>query len=168
MPSTIRPRARAATFIAAGFGAGAAPRAPGTAGSLVGLALGALLLHAAAALLFAGIVVATYGGLWAISAATGLPLRATQDADTHADPGWIVIDEIAGQMLALVALHRVSALGLLAGFALFRLFDIAKPGPIGWADRQGGAAGIMADDLLAGFASALCLLLLQAALGHML
>ncbi len=71
-------------------------------------------------------------------------------------------------MLALVALHRPSPLGLLAGFALFRLFDIAKPGPIGWADRQGGAAGIMADDLLAGFASALCLLLLQAALGHML
>ncbi len=120
------------------------------------------------ALLFAAIVLATYGGLWAITAATGLPMRATPDAATHADPGWIVIDEIAGQMLALVALHRPSPLGLLAGFALFRLFDIAKPGPIGWADRQGGAAGIMADDLLAGFASALCLLLLQAALGHML
>ena len=168
MPTATRPRARAAQIIAAGFGAGAAPRAPGTAGSLVGLVLGALLLQASPALLFAAILLATYGGLWAITAATGLPLRATQDAATHADPGWIVIDEIAGQMLALVALHRPSPLGLLAGFALFRLFDIAKPGPIGWADRQGGAAGIMADDLLAGFASALCLLLLQAVLGHML
>ncbi len=168
MPTTTRPHARAAHLIAAGFGAGATPRAPGTAGSLVGLALGALLLQASPAFLLAGIVLATYGGLWAIMAATGLPLRATQDAASHADPGWIVIDEVAGQMLALVALHRVSLPGLLAGFALFRLFDIAKPGPIGWADRQGGAAGIMADDLLAGFASALCLLLLQAVLGHVL
>ncbi len=167
MPTTP-PHTRAVHIIAAGFGAGAAPRAPGTAGSLVGLALGALLLRTSPALLFTGIVLATYGGLWAITAATGLPLRATQDEASHADPGWIVIDEIAGQMLALVALHRASALGLLAAFALFRLFDIAKPGPIGWADRQGGAAGIMADDLLAGFASALCLFLLQAVLGHTL
>ncbi len=164
MPATTR----AAHIIAAGLGAGASPRAPGTAGSLVGLALGALLLQASPILLLAGIVLATYGGLWAITAATGLPLRATQEEATHADPGWIVIDEIAGQMLALVALHRASVLGLAAAFALFRLFDILKPGPIGWADRQGGAAGIMADDLLAGFASALCLLLLQAMLGHML
>ena len=42
-------------------------------------------------------------------------------------------------------------------FALFRLFDITKPGPIGWADRQGGAFGIMADDVLAGLAAALLL-----------
>ena len=168
MLATTRPHARFAHIVAAGFGAGAAPRAPGTAGSLVGLALGGLLLHASPSLLFAGIVLATYGGLWAIRAATFLPLPAPQDAATHADPGWIVIDVVAGQMLALVALHRASLPGLLAGFALFRLFDITKPGPIGWADRQGGAAGIMADDLLAGFASALCLLLLQAVLGHRL
>ncbi len=170
MPFTTERRTRLAYIIAAGFGAGAAPRAPGTAGSLVGLAIGAALLQASPTLLFAAILLATYGGLWAIAAATGLPLRAAKDADpaTHADPGWIVIDEIAGQMLALVALHHPTPLGLAAAFVLFRLFDITKPGPIGWADRQGGAAAIMADDLLAGLASALCLLLLQAALGHML
>ena len=166
MRTTTRPQNRVAYIIAAGFGAGAAPRAPGTAGSLVGLAIGALLLQASPALLFAATLLATYGGLWAISAATGLPMRATPDAATHADPGWVVIDEMAGQMLALVALHRPTPLGLLAAFALFRLFDIAKPGPIGWVDRQGGAAGIMADDLLAGFSAALCLLLAQAVLGH--
>ena len=166
--SSANPRTRAAHLIAAGFGAGASPYAPGTAGSLVGLAIGAILLQAAPILLIAAIVLATYGGLWAITTATGLPLRATPDAATHADPGWIVIDEIAGQMLTLVALHRATPIGLLAAFALFRLFDIAKPGPIGWADRQGGAAGIMADDLLAGLAAALSLLLLQAMLGHML
>ncbi len=75
------------------------------------------------------------------------------------DPGWIVIDEIAGQMLALLGLHRLSLVGVASAFLLFRLFDIGKPGPIGWADRQGGSAGIMADDLLAGAASA-CLLVL--------
>jgi phosphatidylglycerophosphatase A len=77
----------------------------------------------------------------------------------HDDPGWIVVDEIAGQMIALLALHKISLIGVALAFALFRLFDISKPGPIGWADRQGGAAGIMADDLLAGVAAALVLTL---------
>ncbi|MEO9190563.1 MAG: phosphatidylglycerophosphatase A, partial [Acetobacteraceae bacterium] len=45
---------------------------------------------------------------------------------------------------------RPTPLGLLAALAVFRLLDIAKPGPIGWADRQGGAAGVMEDDLIAG------------------
>ena len=48
-------------------------------------------------------------------------------------------------------------LGLLLAFALFRLFDITKPGPIGWADRQPGALGIMLDDVLAGLLAALLL-----------
>ncbi len=156
-------RHRLATLIAAGFGSGYAPAAPGTAGSLLGLVIGALLLQASPVLLLAGIVAATYGGLWAIGAATGLPLRATGDAASHADPGWIVIDEVAGQMLALLTLHRASLLGLALAFGLFRLLDIWKPGPVGWADRQGGAAGIMADDLLAGLGVAMLLLLLRLA-----
>jgi phosphatidylglycerophosphatase A len=65
----------------------------------------------------------------------------------------------------MLALHRLSILGLAAAFLLFRLFDIAKPGPIGWADRQDGPASIMADDLLAGLAAFLILLLGQALLG---
>jgi phosphatidylglycerophosphatase A len=44
--------------------------------------------------------------------------------------------------------------GLLAAFFIFRLLDVAKPGPIGWADRQSGAAGIMADDVIAGVITA--------------
>ena len=47
-------------------------------------------------------------------------------------------------------LPHASLAGLLAAFLIFRLLDVAKPGPIGWADRQGGAAGIMADDVIAG------------------
>jgi phosphatidylglycerophosphatase A len=45
---------------------------------------------------------------------------------------------------------RASTAGLIAAFIIFRLLDVTKPGPIGWADRQSGAAGIMADDLVAG------------------
>ena len=48
------------------------------------------------------------------------------------------------------ALRDASVVGLLAAFFIFRLLDVAKPGPIGWADRQSGAAGIMADDVIAG------------------
>ena len=75
-----------------------------------------------------------------------------------------MIDEVAGQMIALLALPRPGWAGSLAAFALFRAFDIAKPGPIGWADRQGGAAGIMADDVLAGVAVLAVLLGVKAVL----
>ena len=70
------------------------------------------------------------------------------------DPGWVVIDEIAGQWLALSVLARPAPLGLLAGFALFRLFDIAKPGPVGWFDRRAGALGVIGDDIAAGLLAA--------------
>ena len=67
----------------------------------------------------------------------------------------MVIDEIAGQCLALLALPRPGWAGAALAFALFRLLDVTKPGPIGWADRQGGAWGIMADDIIAGFIACL-------------
>jgi phosphatidylglycerophosphatase A len=136
-------------WVASGFGSGASPVAPGTAGSLVGLAIGVPLLHVAPALVVAAILLATAGGLWAIHAATGQAMFGHTEAD-HDDPGWIVVDEIAGQMIALLALHKISLIGVALAFALFRLFDISKPGR---------AAGIMADDLLAGVAAALVLTL---------
>ena len=152
MSATLHKR-RLATFVAAGFGSGAAPWAPGTAGSVVGLLAGLALWFAWSPLLPAGVVVAIFGGLWAIRAATGLPWRASAP-DDHDDPGWIVIDEVAGQMLALLGLHRFTWVGVVAAFVLFRLFDIVKPGPIGWADRRGGAVGIMLDDVIAGLLAA--------------
>jgi phosphatidylglycerophosphatase A len=148
-----------AWWVASGLGSGACPVAPGTAGSLVGLALGAGLLACSKLVLLAAVILVAYGGLWAIQAATGQDLRGPGKGEDD-DPGWVVIDEIAGQMLALLALPRLGPLWLAAAFLLFRLFDIAKPGPIGWADRQSGAAGIMADDLLAGVAAAALLLAL--------
>jgi phosphatidylglycerophosphatase A len=139
---------KAARLIASGLGTGFAPVAPGTAGSLLGLALGAACLALSPWALAAFTAAATAAGLLAIVHA-----GTTHDPGTK-DPGWIVIDEIAGQSLTLLALPRPTALGLLAAFALFRLFDIAKPGPIGWADRRTGPAAVMADDLLAGLAAA--------------
>ena len=154
---------RAARLIALGLGAGLAPKAPGTAGSLAGLVLGLTLLARSWLLLAAGTLAVIALGMWAIRAATGQPWRnSTKGA--HDDPGWVVIDEVAGQMIALLALKRPGWIEALAAFALFRAFDIAKPGPIGWADRQGGSTGIMADDILAGLAACCVLLLARSVL----
>ena len=126
-------------FVAAGFGTGFFPRAPGTAGALLGLLLGVPLLLAPPGVFSAAVLLVSLLGFWAIRAAR-----------VEGDPGWVVIDEIAGQWVALLGLARPTVVGLAAAFVLFRLFDIVKPGPVGWADRQGGAAGIIADDLIAG------------------
>ncbi len=134
---------RFARLLAGGLGVGAAPIAPGTAASAVATVLGAALLSGAGWMLPVAAGAASLGGLWSIR-------RARVDGD----PGWVVIDEVAGQWTALLGLSRPTPLGLLAGFALFRLLDVAKPGPVGWADRRSGPVGIMADDLIAGALSA--------------
>ena len=144
-----------ARWIAAGGGTGFSPVAPGTAGSVLGLALGAALLAVSPYALAVVTLVLAFAGMPIVSRATRLPVRAASPAGAHDDPSWVVLDEIAGQCLALLALPRPSWGGAALAFALFRAFDIAKPGPIGWADRQGGAWGIMADDLIAGFLACL-------------
>ncbi|MBU6419638.1 MAG: phosphatidylglycerophosphatase A [Proteobacteria bacterium] len=137
-------------FIAAGFGAGWAPKAPGTFGSLVGLAIGCLLLPAGHLAVLAGIIAATALGLHAIR----------QLPQAGEDPGWVVIDEIAGQMIPLLALRTVSIPGALLAFALFRLFDIWKPWPVSWADRRKDEFGIMGDDIIAGLLALAALFIL--------
>jgi phosphatidylglycerophosphatase A len=127
-----------ARFIASGCGCGFVPFAPGTAAAALAVLSGALLMQLPYALA-AAVLIATFGGLWAIRA-----------AKVAGDPGWVVIDEFAGQWLALLGLQHASFTGLVAAFLIFRLLDIAKPGPIGWADRQGGTTCIMVDDVIAG------------------
>jgi phosphatidylglycerophosphatase A len=139
-------------LLASGFGAGYAPVAPGTAGSLVGLLIGAVLLLGLGHLALAvGILVFSLAGVWSVAALK----------EGHADPGWVVIDEIAGQMIPLLVLTRVSLVGLALAFAAFRVFDITKLGPIGWADGRHDAWGVMGDDWLAGIAAAIFLVLVR-------
>lgn len=136
-------------------GIGHVRTAPGTWASLAALAPGAGLL--------------ALGGTWLmLVAALGLAwvgwraVLALPEETQQTDAGWVVIDEGAGQWLALAGLGTVSLPGLLAAFLLFRLFDIAKPWPVSWADRRHDAAGIMLDDLVAGALAALVLLALRA------
>jgi phosphatidylglycerophosphatase A len=132
-----------ARFIAAGFGTGYAPVAAGTVASAAAVAIGGALLLVSPLLVALAALAATVGGYVAV-----------QRADVRGDPGWVVIDEFAGQWITVLALARPSVAGLIAAFLLFRLFDITKLGPVGWADRQHGAFGIMADDVIAGIIAA--------------
>ena len=142
-----------ASFLATWFGLGRLPGAPGTWGSL-----GALPL--------AWWIGSTYGTVWllvcaAMIFALGCRVSGQYTRRTHhADPGAVVIDEVAGQLLTLCA-APISLWSLIAGFMLFRLFDIVKPWPVSLADRKiKGGFGIMLDDVLAAiYAGALLFLL---------
>ncbi|HEX5067738.1 MAG TPA: phosphatidylglycerophosphatase A [Myxococcota bacterium] len=150
---TPAPR-RLAVAIATAGGAGYAPVAPGTAGALVGVALYALL-----APLGAVVVVVVACVLLAVGIAAS---NVAEHVYGHADDGRIVIDEVVGQLLALAPLPALAAEPrnpwlLLAGFLAFRLFDIWKPGPVRWAERNlKGGAGVMFDDVLAGLLAGAC------------
>ena len=138
-------------LIAAGFGAGMLPRAPGTAGSVLGVAFGTLCLHAAGRPGLAAAMVLT--------TALGLVVVGRSGA-AASDAGWIVIDEIAGQMVAMLGLPRLTLHGLALAFLLFRLFDIRKPWPIDLIDRRHDALGVMGDDLLAGAFAAIAIVVI--------
>lgn len=146
------------------FGAGLLRPAPGTWGSLVALILGWGINYTLGfpALLLA-FVIATVAGFWAC--------RRELAGRPGEDPSEIVIDEVAGQWLALLfpafgfwmrGVHMVWP-GPVAAFVLFRLFDIWKPWVIGRADRRGDADGVMLDDLWAGLFAGLCTILAAAA-----
>jgi phosphatidylglycerophosphatase A len=96
-------------------------------------------------------------GCWAVARV----LEAAPAAE-GADPGWVVVDEGAGMLLALAALPDPLSIPWVAlAFALFRVLDILKPWPISWADRQHRAVGVMLDDMLAGAGAGLALLALS-------
>ena len=134
---------RFSTVIASVFGIGYFPFASGTVASLAAMPLAALiLLHGGGMVLAAASLVAFAVGVWAC----GDHVRATG----REDPSECVIDEVAGQWLAC-AFASVSFPSLALAFFLFRLFDIWKPWPVGWADRElPGGLGVMADDMIAG------------------
>ena len=132
-------------FIATGAGSGYLPKAPGTWASALTVLLWLLVGNFASFstglyLLFVGIVF--FVGVASAGAAEKLVDRP--------DPGLVVIDEVAGQLIALCA-APAHPLAALAGFVLFRIFDIFKPFPIRWLDQHiHGGLGITLDDVAAG------------------
>ena len=132
----------ARVWIATGLGIGRVPLAPGTFGSLWGIALvwGLARIGGHGAVL-AGLAAVTLLGFWAAA--------DPRKRFGSKDPSCVVVDEIAGQMLSLLYLAP-SATGLLVGFVLFRLFDVLKPFPVRQLESLPGSSGIMTDDLAAG------------------
>jgi phosphatidylglycerophosphatase A len=123
---------------------GLAPVAPGTFGTLGGVLIAWLLSGTA------------WFGLWTLLAAAAVYLlgRSLGDwAEGHAgrkDPGWFVLDEVAGYLVTVAWFAGPSPLALLTAFCAFRFFDITKPPPIRRFERIGGGDGIMLDDVVAG------------------
>jgi phosphatidylglycerophosphatase A len=138
----LRPWAFAAQALGTGFGSGYAPVAPGTAGSAVGLLLfwWPLATWGLPAQVAATLVVFVAG----IVAAGQVARRAG-----HEDPGIVVVDEIVGMWVSLLALPFTPVTAV-AGFVLFRIMDVVKPWPARSLERLHGGLGIMADDVMAG------------------
>lgn len=128
-------------LLAFGFGSGLAPWAPGTFGTLVGVALYLPLMLLGLYEYIIVLMVATLAGVWICH-------RTAADLQVHDHPG-IVWDEMVGYWLSML-LAPPGWVWILIGFLLFRLFDIWKPWPISWLDaRVRGGFGVMLDDLLA-------------------
>lgn len=140
-----------AALVATWGGVGRLPKAPGTWGSLAALPFAWGLYHWGGGMaVLAAAVLCAFAGWWAAA-------RYVRGSGLG-DPQEIVVDEVAGQWLVLAAVPA-DPLHYCVGFMLFRLLDITKPGPIGWADRSiGGGLGVMADDVLAGLAGGAILL----------
>ncbi len=154
-----------AKTIATGFGVGYLKPAPGTWASVVAVAVAVIAYEAGFALLVPVLfVVATIAGFIAV------PIVVADQPDK--DPSSIVIDEYAGQLLAMCFTviplwrHDVPSLflsawpGWVVPLVLFRLFDIRKPWLVGCADRRADAPGVMLDDLWAGLFAGICSVIL--------
>ncbi len=143
-------------LVATWFGIGLVRPAPGTWGSLAALPLGVVILYAAGPWGLAVAVLAVYGlGMLEVRR-----FLASFPDDADRDHGAIVVDEVAGQLIALIP-AMLSPMLWIAAFVLFRLFDIWKPWPVRLLDRAvPGALGVMLDDVAAGLMAAAAVVLL--------
>jgi phosphatidylglycerophosphatase A len=152
VPSTSPPKL--ANLLSTWFGCGYSPFAPGTAGSLAGLAI-AVVLHEYAGfswwqfLLLAALLFGP--AVWAAG--------ITAEAVGRKDPSIVVVDEVIGQWISLAGVRHFTWESYLAAFLLFRLFDIWKPPPVRQLEALPGGLGINADDVMAGIYAALVLFL---------
>lgn len=136
-----------ARVIATWFGCGYSPLAPGTVGTLGALPFAFGLNTLGPVPYWAGTALATAGGVWASG-------RLARDLGVE-DPQTIVIDEVAGTLIAVGLALPLGPWAALAAVILFRVFDILKPGPIDTVQKLPGGFGIMADDVLAGLVAGL-------------
>jgi phosphatidylglycerophosphatase A len=133
------PRSRIGLAIATVFGIGYVPVAPGTFGSAAGLAVWWLLPRSAVAqaiAILAIFILGSWGG------------NVAERHFGRTDPGQVVVDEVMGMMITLF-LIPVGWIGALAGFLLFRVFDVIKPYPANRLEQLHGGVGVMADDAMA-------------------
>ncbi len=129
-------------LLALGFGSGLAPKAPGTAGTIVAVPL-VLLMQSLPLLSYLLITTCLFiAGIWVCT-------YTAEKFGVHDHPA-IVIDEIVGYLITMIAAPE-GWLAIVVGFVLFRLLDALKPWPISWFDRNiTGGLGIMLDDVIAG------------------
>lgn len=139
-------------FLALGFGSGLAPKAPGTFGTLAAVPLFLLMAPLSNTIYLGLLVVMSIAGIYICG-------KAAEDAGVP-DHGAIVWDEFVGLLITMF-LMPVTWQTLLVGFALFRFFDILKPWPISYIDKNcHGGLGIMLDDIVAGIAAWACMMLI--------
>jgi phosphatidylglycerophosphatase A len=143
-----------AWVLATWFGCGYAPWAPGTAGTLGALPVYIVVAHWGHWGVGAAALVATFVGVWASSV-------VARDLGRK-DPQIVVIDEVAGMLVTMLPMQRLSWKALIVGFVLFRILDATKPRPVRDFERLPGGWGIVADDVAAGIAAGAILAVLRA------
>ena len=157
-PATPTPFSNPIQFLAFGFGSGLAPRAPGTFGTLAAVPIYWLVADWSLLEYSALILVSAVLGIWICGA-------ASRQLNVHDHPG-IVWDEFVGYWITMWAVP-VDWVWMLAGFVVFRVFDIAKPWPINVLDKKvAGGFGIMIDDILAGVMACVTLHIALALIGY--
>ncbi len=143
-------------LLACGLGLGLSPRAPGTCGTLLGVLLYLPAAHLPLPVYLLALAALAGIGVWICG-------RTAEELADH-DPSAIVWDEVIGFLTAMIA-APAGWVWLVAGFVLFRFFDIAKPWPVRAAERLPGGLGILLDDVVAGALSLVVLQLAALAIG---
>lgn len=142
--------------VASGLGSGYAPFLSGTAGSAALVAVWLLTYQSGVYTSLDSFIITALCLTIIGTIATRFCVSTEQEVDQHGvkrkiDPGYVVIDEWVGMLIALYGLLPQEYIKILIAFVLFRAFDIVKPGPVRWLEKLPREWGIMADDIAAGF-----------------